>query len=87
MKNDTRRSVNEWRLLDLKCIIIRRVRGDVFVLAAHTLASWGGGGLRTAACPCVTRRNSHPPSSGRPLYLLFVYERKVALDKDGDCAL
>lgn len=45
------------------------------------------GGLRTAACPCVTHRNSRPPSSGRPLYLLYGYERKVPLDTDGDSAL
>lgn len=73
----------------------------MFVLAAHTLGSCvkatrggervGGGGdeggLHAAACPCVTHRNSRPPSSGRPLYLLYVYERKVPLDTGGDSAL
>lgn len=80
-------------------IIIRRVRRDVFVHAAHTprscvKAKWGVGegggsdevGLCTAACPCVTHRNSRPPSSSRPLCPLYVYERKVPLDKDGDSA-
>lgn len=47
---------------------------------------WGSGGLRTATCPCVTHRNSRPPGSGRPLCLLYVYERKVPLDKDGESA-